>query len=416
MKYSVLRIVNKLNLFLVCPSSGYLARQISFLLNNYIYKEGEEDPENAGLLIPRYRAVGRTALNGKVYPAVSRESEEDLVPVRSIVTKITGNRNVVTHDLLSNSKFNDFTDGAAVGISYATSATEQITQEALGLKHGGHERILDQSGYLKADKPCTFREEGIWMYLKVRGKELKYPKPENLVTFDKTSFEPGENICVAYNTSSPIYKLNSLINLMRAKGSTGQRYYEKDKVIVSDCYAYEDGIIRYTEDERFGIRVTIGSKEYEYNPACMYYFPDGAPVKKFDRICSGVVNMNHVSSELGSDIRSIYLIFRKQFYTLIDSKFASSGVVSSGALSEEMVEFIFSGLTSVTMDPKEAKIAAIDYQGTQASILNKSSFYTALSFGFSSRVVKRAVKGDIDLSGDIMTDTVLGLLLNNSLD
>ena len=148
----------------------------------------------------------------------------------------------------------------------------------------------------------------------------------------------------------------------------------------------------------------------------MYYFPDGAPVKKFDRICSGVVNMNHVSSELGSDIRSIYLIFRKQFYTLIDSKFASSGVVSSGALSEEMVEFIFSGLTSVTMDPKEAKIAAIDYQGTQASILNKSSFYTALSFGFSSRVVKRAVKGDIDLSGDIMTDTVLGLLLNNSLD
>ena len=51
----------------IWPNSGYLTRQISFLLNSYVYREGE-DLENPGLLIPRYRASGRTAPSGKIYP------------------------------------------------------------------------------------------------------------------------------------------------------------------------------------------------------------------------------------------------------------------------------------------------------------------------------------------------------------
>ena len=79
----------------------------------------------------------------------------------------------------------------------------------------GHERVLDQSGYLTAPKQCEFREEGKWIILKVRGGELKYPRPDNLVTLGKTKFEKGENICIAYSTTSPIYRLNALIKLMR---------------------------------------------------------------------------------------------------------------------------------------------------------------------------------------------------------
>lgn len=115
------------------PSSGYLTRQLSFLLNNYIYHDGE-DPENPGLLIPRYKALGRTAPNGKVYPEtqIARPDENDLVPVRSIVTKCNGDLNVITPDLIGK-KFKDFTDGAAIGLSFATSFTESTTQNALGL-------------------------------------------------------------------------------------------------------------------------------------------------------------------------------------------------------------------------------------------------------------------------------------------
>lgn len=400
------------------PSSGYLTRQLSFLLNNYIYQEGE-DPDNPGLLIPRYKALGRTAPNGKVYPEtpIARPDESDLVPVRSIVTKYTGDLNVVTPDLIGK-KFKDFTPGAAIGLSFATSFTESTTQGALGLKHGGHERVLDQSGYLKAPRNCTFSEEGKWIYLRTRGaKELKYPRPDNLVTLGKDKFEKGENICCAYTTTSPIYKLNALISLMRAKGSNGQRYFEKDQVIVSDCYALNDGVIKYEEGIGGNIRVFIGSEEYQYSPECMYYFPDGTEIKKYDRICSGVCNMQHVISNLGgTDLQGVYTVFRKQLYTLTEKDFAETNITSLNSTQEELIEFLFTGLTKVTYDSKTSKIGEIQYQGTQTSVLNKKSFYTILSYGYSSKVIDKALKGDINLSGDVMTDVILGLIMNDKLD
>lgn len=101
-----------------------LTRQISFLLNNFVYHEGE-DAENPGLLIPRYKAVSRMAPNGKRYGPVARQNEDDLVPVRSIVTKNKGDLSVITPDLIGDRPgISDFTDGAAIGLSYATSTTE----------------------------------------------------------------------------------------------------------------------------------------------------------------------------------------------------------------------------------------------------------------------------------------------------
>lgn len=108
------------------PSSGYLTRQISFVLNHYVFNENEEDTNNPGLMIPRYKALGRTAPNGKVYsdkPLVNG-NEDDLVPVRSIVTKNSGNLSVITPDLINRRFAQDFTDQAAIGLSFATSLTE----------------------------------------------------------------------------------------------------------------------------------------------------------------------------------------------------------------------------------------------------------------------------------------------------
>lgn len=385
-------------------------------MNSYIYKEGE-DPNNNCILIPRYKALGRTAPNGKVYSEkpISNENEEDLVLVRSIISKKDGDLNVITPDLIGK-KFK-FTEGAAIGLSFATSLTEGTTQGALALKHGGHERVLNQEGILRAPKACQFREEGRWIYLKVRGDELKYPRPDNLVTVGgKDKFEKGELICTAYNTTSPISKLNSLIKLMKAKGSDGTRYFEKDNIILSDCYAYEAGKINYVETKDGDIEVWIGDRQYQYNPESMYYYPQGYEIKKYQRFCSGVVNMTHVVSELKDDINSIYLIFRNQFYTLTDSKFSKTGVTDLHSTQEELIELLFNSLIDMTVDPDTQKIESIRYQGTQTSVLSKKSFYTVLSYGYSSRVVSKALKGELDLAGDVMTDTVLGLLLNNKLD
>ena len=48
--------------------------------------------------------------------------------------------------------------------------------------------------------------------------------------------------------------------------------------------------------------------------------------------------------------------------------------------------------------------------------MNNNPFYTMLSYGYSSRVVSKALRGEAVLKDDIMTDTVLGMLIHNKLD
>lgn len=389
------------------------------MLNNYTFTREGEDKDNEGLMIPRYLASGRTAPNGKVYPEVARTNEDDLVPVRSIVKKKTGDINLVTPDLLSKRFLQaSFPNNSALGLSAGTSFSESTTQSLLGLKHGGHERIQDLTGNLYAEKDCTVREEGKWLILKVRGGEQKFPRPSNWVAMPKEKYSAGELIGTAYNSTSPVYKLNAVIKLMNAKGSSGIKYYEKDKVIIADCYSYNEGKIKYVEDKEGRIEVYIGDTRYAYSPESIYYFPEGTVIKKYQRFCSGVANMRQVSSDLGSDIDGIFNIFRKQYYSLTSSSYQKSGVVSPGDMQEEIIELVFTGLTNpkyVDGNP-ENKLEELEYLGTQNAILNRKSFFTTLSYGWSNKIIGKALSGEIELENDVMTDTILGVLMNDKLD
>lgn len=389
------------------------------MLNNYTFTREGEDKDNEGLMIPRYLATGRTAPNGKVYPEVARTNEDDLVPVRSIVKKRTGDINMVTPDLLSKRFLQaSFPNNSALGLSAGTSFSESTTQSILGLKHGGHERIQDLTGNLYAEKDCTVREEGKWLILKVRGGEQKFPRPSNWVAMPKEKYSAGELIGTAYNSTSPVYKLNAVIKLMNAKGSSGIKYYEKDKVVIADCYSYNEGKIKYVEDKEGRIEVYIGDTRYAYSPESMYYFPEGTVIKKYQRFCSGVANMRQVSSDLGSDIDGIFNIFRKQYYSLTSASYQKNGVVSPGDMQEEIVELVFTGLTNpkyVDGNP-ENKLEELEYLGTQNAILNRKSFFTTLSYGWSNKIIGKALSGEIELENDVMTDTILGVLMNDELD
>lgn len=391
-----------------------LTRQLSFLCNNFQYMEGE-DPDNACILIPRYRAVGRVSPDGKRYGKVTKQNESDLVQVRSIITKST-NRDYVTPDLINNYGYKDVTFGSGFGIALATGFSESTTQSLLGLKHGGHERVLDRSGYLYAPKPCKLSSDDNFIYLKVRGKELKYPKPENIVFMGKNEFQEGEIVGTAYNTTTPIYNLNAMAALMRARVSAGVRYFEKDVMIVSDCYALADGVIHYEVDKRGEMTVKIGDHEYDYNPKCMYYYPEGTAIKKYQRICSGIVNINRVMREFGPDIQSSYLVFRNQMYSIIDKGFREKGVLGPGSLQEEILEMIFISLSDADFDKATKRIKSLEFIGTNRGIMNKDSFYTVLSWGNARQAIQKAIKGDLKMKGDLMTETILGLLLNDKLD
>ena len=126
--------------------------------------------------------------------------------------------------------------------------------------------------------------------------------------------------------------------------------------------------------------------------------------------------MGHVISELGDNLNDIYLIFRKQFYTLTDNGFLKKGYTELSSTQEDIIELLFTGLTNITYNPKTNKIDNIDYQGTQTSVLSKKSFYTVLSYGYSSRIISKALRGEVNLGNDVMTGVILGLLLNNQLD
>ena len=143
-------------------------------MNNFVYDANGEDPNNPGILIPRYIASGRTAPNGKVYPEVTKKNEDELVLVRSIITKKDGDLNKVTPDLLGKKMLKaSFPDESAIGLSFGTSFSEQTTQGLLGLKHGGHEKVVDTTGNLYAPKDCELREEGRWLILKAGKKKSR---------------------------------------------------------------------------------------------------------------------------------------------------------------------------------------------------------------------------------------------------
>ena len=247
------------------------------------------------------------------------------------------------------------------------------------------------------------------------GGDLKYPRPENLVLTPEKSFKSGDIIGTAYNTASPISRLNSLIKLFRATGNRGKKYFEKDDIIVSECYAYEPGVISYTENKTGDLVVEIGGYRYQYNPQCLYYYPEGTKIEKYQRFCSGVIDMGRVVVRLKDNIRDMYIIFRDQFYTLNDKDFTKEGLKPSST-QEELCEMIFVSLLNVDYDPTEDKVLGARYLGTNSSILNKNSFYTMLSYGYASRVVSKALRGQATLKDDIMTDTILGMLIQNKLD
>lgn len=384
-------------------------------MNNYKYALGE-DENNKCINIPRYRAGGRVAPDGKRYPTREVKADEtNLVPVRSIITKFT-NKDIVTPDCIG-TQYTDLTPDTALGTAFGTSLTESITQGALGLKHGGHERVIAEEGYLIAPKDCTVSEEGKFLILKGKsGKDLKYPRPSNIVLSVKESFSKGDIVATAYNTTSPVIRLNSLINLMRASGGRALRYYEKDNIISSECYAYESGKISYTLDKNGEVVVTIGNIRYSYNPNCMYYYPEGTEIKKFQRICSGVVDMSRVISYFNTNIQDVYTIFRDQFYVLCENGFVKSRELSPNAVQEELCEMLFISLINVDYNPTTDKIHGMEYLGTNRGIMNNNSFYTMLSYGYSGRVVTKALTGEAAFKDDVMTSTVLGLLLNNKLD
>ena len=378
------------------PMSGYVTRQFNYLASEYLLIDGE-DEKNEGIYLKESEAEGRTRVNGTV---VGKSKSDEPVKVRSILTSTLG-PNKITLDMLSNVV--NYPKGSKVGMSMISSLTETLTQSGLALKHSGNLFQFPGSGdkypewILSPDSGKLKIEDG-WVILTTKtGKEYKWPEgnrfaqslPRNGDTYDK-----GDVLGRHYLMVTPSYRLDRIIKLCSANPVSGNKTFQNNKKILSDCYSRNSGVLRYIKDEDNKFKVMIGDEEYRYDPENMYYVPDGTEVKKYQRICSGTLDLKNLTNK-EKDYIEVYKYFKIQFDELLP-------------VSPELIEFLFSLLVRRGEDK-------VQVQSLVKSVKGSSSFFKSLAFGYAGRTLKEITYEGKDIGSDPITSVILPLILSNKI-
>jgi len=379
------------------PQSGYLTRQFIYLASEYTYVDKTDD-ENEGIFVEERYAKGRTTVDGKLIENPDKNSTK-LIKVRSIITS-KQEKNIITKDMIS--PITKYNEGSRIGMSLITSVTEQLTQGGLALKHGGNLFGLDfdeDTGYgcFIAQEDGKVELTPDWVLFNGNsGKVYKYPKGEKftLKYSPDDTFKKGQVFGVDYNSVTPAYKVDSIIKLCGARPSPMKKSFANNKKEFSCCYAAEDGIIHYNLVDGW-IYVDINGDDYWYEPSCSYYLPDGASVKKGDRICTGTLNLAAMSEKI-PDYIELYYIFRKQFKELMHD-----GIV------DELIEFLY------VLIAKQTEYGTI-VQSVTKNIYESESFYKTLAFADNAKSFNKIGYEGIDFVSDPITAVMLSLINNDN--
>lgn len=265
-------------------------------------------------------------------------------------------------------------------------------------KHGGNLFNLDPDDKLIALEDGKLELTDDWIILHGKsGQDYKYPRGNNFVQ----NYSPGDNYKKGsplgrnYHAVTPAYRLDSVIKLCLARTTNGTKSFSNNLKLTSECYCIKDGIIKYTIGSDGLTKVTIGDEEYAYNPDCIYKFPDGAKVKKYDRICTGTLDMKSMIYKV-TDYVDLFYFFRNQFNELMDG------------ISPELIEFIYVILTKKQDDHVEMK-------SVMQTIHGSDSFFKSLAFGDARKSFEKIGYEGIDFVADPITSVILSLIVNNEI-
>jgi hypothetical protein len=373
------------------PLGGYLTRQFAFLAMDWTFRDSY-DEGNKGILIKSKYAKGRTRLDGSI---VQQNDSDDYIMVRSVVTSTLKNMPIITKDMIPD-MFN-YHEGASIGISMMTSLTEGLTQSGLALKHGGNLFQIDPNGELYANFDCTISlTEGFIVITDEHQKAYALPKSSSFILSYKPGnrYKKGELIGAVMKLGTPSYKLMSMIKLCGAKGTNRGKKFTKNKINVADCYACNDGTLTYKRTNN-GIKVFIDNVEYRYDPDSLYFIPDGTYVKKYTRICSGVMDRSYISNRVHSYVENYYF-FRNQFTDIMGD-----------SISQELIEFLYTILTRQV----DGKIKILNV----ANVIKQSkSIYSSLAFESArKRLTSIPLEGE-SFKFNTLAQVVLPLLLKEA--
>lgn len=376
------------------PGGGYFTRQMVYLAAAYIYRDGEE-PDNTGIYIEKRRAAGRTDINGNL---IEPSDDKSLVKVRSLVTSKFKNA-IITKDLIPNKI--SYKDNSNIGMSLITSLSQGLTQGMLALKHGGSLFVVDDDNALICNKDVSRIEvldRFVIIHLTEDDKTYKFPKPANWVTnFSATgSYAAGEPIGYAYRSVTPSYKLDCFIALAKANKVKPSKRFEKNYIVKSSCYALEDGIVNYMIGPTGKVRVMVGTTEYPYSENSLYFIPDGAKVKKYQRICSDLIDLDWYLERCKS-FEDGYYFFREQLYEM------------TTGISDELLEFFYRLIIK-----KNAQGQLVN-RGVINSIHESNSFVTEVAFENYKKAFNKLEPKGTPLVDDLFGRSNLPLLLNTQL-
>ena len=377
------------------PAGGYLTRQLVFVCQNLVINV-ESDPDNFGIALPRYRCEGRTTTSGEKIGKVLNKDENDLVRVRSVVQSRKG---VVSTDMFSD-KYGFNTEKSRVGISFASSFTEQLTQSLLALKHGGAMKQIPDDYKLKAPFNCIVVDSDDVKYtLADRNTgEVKTYASSPYIRFvegngkKKNEYDKGQLMAELVLPLPPTLKLEMVIKLIGAKSTLAGNRMTRADVTVADSYTMSGGVVHY--DFSAGT-ITIGSESYKLVPDAAYYHAEGDKLAPRTKFRSGIVTPSMLlpANPTPEQIEDVYMVFRDQIYK----------IVGKDSINEELMEVVF---RSCLVDGK--------FLSVDSAITYSSSVLAAISYGRASKSIVEIIKEPKIINDDPMSNVLLNFMMRDA--
>lgn len=369
------------------PGGGYFTRQMVYLASTYTFAD-RLDTENKGIEIEERRAAGRTRLDGTIVP---KSNSDKLITIRSIVTSDI-KQPVITKDMISN--IIPYHDKSNIGTSMITSLSEGLTQGMLGLKHGGNLfSMMPDSALPAIDNVDNVQILDDYLIVKCGDKVYKYPKPDNWVVnySPDGTYKKGENIGYAYHTVTPSYLLDCFIKLTKARKGRTTKRFTKNTIDMVACYAIEGGKIHYDVQNGY---VTIGKYSYPYNSNVMYFYPEGAEVKRLQRFCNCLLDLDYYLTAI-NDYVQVYYVFREQVREMAES------------MVDELIEFLY----KLIIHEKNGQLVN---SGVINSIHSENPWFTELAAENHNRAFRKLEPGGTPLISDTFGNSFLPLIINST--
>jgi hypothetical protein len=287
------------------PTSGSITRQVASLGMNLIYCDNlNNTPESI-------RVKREWLKNNRVI--INKHDNGDV----DIISSVFNDSNKIYKNEIDNGRFN-YTNNHPIGLSLLTSLTEELTQSALSLKHGGRlyseeniELTTPVDGIItNVDKNIMTINDSINFIIP---SDFKF-KPIN------THIKKDEIIINGYLKRFVDYKLEGfkLLVELNAKDLL-------NKTLKNICYAPYDGILTYdVKPQRFNKKKVDGVIKINdniidsFNKNLIYYRCSNQSVKKYDRLSDGIVDL-YLFNQLTS-LKDTFYIFCKQYYELFGNK------------------------------------------------------------------------------------------------